>query len=271
MSLPQLVMTAAAVAAALSAIMTIAWWVQQTTGHSGWVDAFWTVGVGAVATIAALMPLGAGPWPRERQVLVAILGAVWSLRIGSHIVMRIRATSDDPRYRQLIIEWGPDAARRMFWFLQTQAAFGVVLALSIALAVQNPYPGPRFQDLVGGLLLVVAIGGEAIADRQLRRFEADPANRNAVCDIGLWSWSRHSNYFFEWLVWLAYPIIAIDWSGDNPLGWLALAASACMYWLLVHVSGIPPLEDHMLRTRGESFRACQRRTSAFFPFPSKVK
>jgi steroid 5-alpha reductase family enzyme len=122
---------------------------------------------------------------------------------------------------------------------------------------------------VGGFLLAVATVGEAIADCQLRQFKADPANRNAVCDIGLWSWSRHPNYFFEWLVWLAYPLIAIDWSGDNRLGWLTLLAPVCMYWLLVHVSGIPPLEDHMLRTRGVAFRAYQRRTSPFFPLPPR--
>ncbi len=155
----------------------------------------------------------------------------------------------------------------MFWFLQTQAAFGVVLAMSIVLAAQNPRPGLRLQDLVGALLLAVAIVGESIADHQLSQFKADPANRNAVCHVGLWNWSRHPNYFFEWIVWLAYPLIAVDWSGDNPLGWLALLAPVCMYWLLVHVSGIPLLEDHMLRSRGEAFRAYQRRTSAFFPIP----
>jgi steroid 5-alpha reductase family enzyme len=79
--------------------------------------------------------------------------------------------------------------------------------------------------------------------------------------------SRHPNYFFEWLCWLAYPLIAINLSGYNPLGWLTLAAPACMYWVLVHVSGIPPLEEHMLRSRGAQFRALQARTRPFFPLP----
>jgi steroid 5-alpha reductase family enzyme len=267
MSLLQLIMTTAAIAVGFSAVMAIAWGVQQATGHSGWVDAFWTYGVGAAATIAALVPLAEGPWPRERQVLVVVLAAIWSLRLGWHIVTRTRETSDDPRYRQLMTEWGSDASRRMFWFLQTQAVVGVVLALSIVLAAQNPRPGLRIQDLVGALLLVVTIVGESVADRQLRQFKADPANRTAVCDVGLWRWSRHPNYFFEWLVWVAYPLIAIDRTGDNPFGWLALLAPLCMYWLLVHVSGIPPLEAHMLRSRGKAFRTYQRRTSAFFPIP----
>jgi steroid 5-alpha reductase family enzyme len=123
--------------------------------------------------------------------------------------------------------------------------------------------------LIGLLILFAAIVGEAIADRQLRAFKSDPANRDAICDVGLWRWSRHPNYFFEWLLWLAYPIIAIDFAGHNPYGWLSLAAPICMYWILVHVSGIPPLEDHMLRSRGEAFRAYQKRTRPFLPLPLK--
>ena len=121
--------------------------------------------------------------------------------------------------------------------------------------------------MLGIALLVGALAGEAVADWQLRRFKSDPANRGQICEDGLWSLSRHPNYFFEWLCWLAYPLIAIDLSGANPLGWLALLAPACMYWVLVYVSGIPPLEEHMLRSRGAEFRAVQARTRPFFPFP----
>ena len=163
--------------------------------------------------------------------------------------------------------WGADAPRQMFWLLQKQAMVRVPLALAIGLAAHNPHPQFGPQDLLGTALLVFAIVGEKMADDQLRRFRADPANHNAVCDIGLWRWSRHPNYFFEWLGWLAYPLIAIDLSDANPYGWLALLAPACMYWLLVHISGIPPLEAHMLRSRGEAFRSYQRRTRAFFPLP----
>ena len=123
------------------------------------------------------------------------------------------------------------------------------------------------QDFLGIALLVGALAGEAVSDWQLRRFKSDPANRGRICETGLWSLSRHPNYFFEWLCWLSYPLIAIDLSPANSLGWITLLAPACMYWVLVHVSGVPPLEAHMLRTRGEQFRALQARTRAFFPFP----
>ncbi|HET7378281.1 MAG TPA: DUF1295 domain-containing protein [Anaerolineae bacterium] len=248
--------------------MALAWFVQRKTGNSGWVDVTWSLGVGGVAFIGAAWPLGLG-WPHWRQVAVAALAVSWCLRLGIHIATRTHAATDDPRYRNLMNQWGNDAARRMFWFLQSQAAIGIILAISIALAGQNLNPNLRIQDLIGLVILSAAIVGEAIADRQLRAFKSDPANRNAICDVGLWRWSRHPNYFFEWLLWLAYPIIAIDFAGHNRYGWLSLAAPICMYWILVHVSGIPPVEDHMLRSRGEAFRAYQKRTRPFLPLPLK--
>lgn len=266
MGLIQLSIAAIFVSAAISAVMAGAWYVQQKTANSGWVDVSWSLGVGTVAFVAAAWPVGPD-WPHWRQVLVAVLVASWCLRLGSHIVRRTRAATDDPRYRNMIVQWGHNAPRRMFWFLQSQAAVGVILALSITVAAHNSNPRLRIQDVIGLAILMAAIIGEAASDRQLQTFKDDPANRNAVCDVGFWRLSRHPNYFFEWLFWLSYPMIAIDFSGHNSLGWLSLAAPACMYWVLVYVSGIPPLEDHMLRSRGDAFRAYQKRTRPFFPFP----
>ena len=269
MGLIQLTISTFFVSVSLVSIMALAWHFQQKSGNSGWVDVTWSFGVGGVATAVAALPLGPD-WPHWRQIAVAILAASWCLRLGLHIASRTRAATDDPRYRNLIAQWGSDARSRMFWFLQAQAAVGIILAISIMVAAHNPNPDLRTQDFMGLAILIAAIVGEALADRQLRAFKSVASNRNAVCDVGLWRWSRHPNYFFEWLSWLAYPIIAIDLSGHNPYGWLALAAPLCMYWVLVHVSGIPPLEDHMLRSRGEAFRAYQEQTRPFFPWPLKL-
>lgn len=265
MSLAQFVVATAIIAVALSILMSIAWLVQQRTGNSGWVDAIWTFGTGGVGAVAALVPLSQSL--PARQILVAGLVALWALRLGSYISFRSRGVGDDPRYRHMAEAWGADAPRQMFVLLQKQAIVSVPLALAILLAAHNPQPQLGLQDMLGVAILAVAIAGEKRADDQLRRFKAEPGNRNAVCDVGLWRWSRHPNYFFEWLGWCAYPLLAIDLSGANPLGWLSLIAPACMYWLLVHVSGVPPLEAHMLRSRGNAFRAYQRRTRTFFPFP----
>jgi steroid 5-alpha reductase family enzyme len=257
-----------AIAAALSAIMTGAWLIWRITKNSGWVDTIWTFGLGAAGLIGAVAPL-ASVGMSARRLLVACLVVVWSLRLGLHIADRTKRRADDPRYAKLLRDWGTHAPRQMFWLLQKQALVSIPLTLTFIVAAWNPLPGLRVQDFLGVLVLVIGIAGEAISDGQLRRFRADRASRARVCNIGLWGWSRHPNYFFEWLGWIAYPLFAVDLTGAYPWGWIALAGPVCMYWLLVHVSGIPPLEEHMLERRGGEFRTYQVRTNAFFPAPPR--
>jgi steroid 5-alpha reductase family enzyme len=131
-----------------------------------------------------------------------------------------------------------------------------------------PEEALRWQDYLGAAILFGGIAGEALADAQLKRFRSKVANKGRVCDIGLWRWSRHPNYFFEWFGWLAYPMIALSLS--YPWGLAGLLAPVFMYWILVYVTGIPPLEAQMLRSRGENYRAYQLRTSKFFPLPPQA-
>jgi steroid 5-alpha reductase family enzyme len=254
----------AAIALSLSVLMAGAWLVQQRTGNSGWVDTIWTFSIGLVGAGSALWPV-AGTAPNARQWLVAALVAIWSLRLGLHIAVRTLGITDDPRYAAFAKEWGVDSARKMFVFLQNQGFGSIPLVFSIFVAARFPSDLLRPQDYLGALILVAGIAGEALADAQLKRFRLDPANKGRVCDIGLWRWSRHPNYFFEWFGWLAYPAIAL--SVDYPWSLATLLAPAFMYWILVHVTGIPPLEEQMLRSRGERYRDYQSRTSMFFPLP----
>ncbi|HXW19646.1 MAG TPA: DUF1295 domain-containing protein, partial [Roseiarcus sp.] len=111
----------------LSAIMTGAYWAQRATGKSGWVDAIWSFGTGAVGAGLALVPTGGETWPTGRQVMTAALALAWSLRLGGHILSRTLKGDDDPRYRALREEWGADFPRRLFWFLQIQAGAALLL------------------------------------------------------------------------------------------------------------------------------------------------
>ena len=192
---------------------------------------------------------------------------------GSACISRDRTRSgpEDARYAQFRGEWGAAFQRRMFGFLQIQAAAAALLGVSFLVAARNPAP-LRVQDGAALLLFVIAVAGEALADAQLRRFRAEPGQSRQVCDAGLWRLSRHPNYFFEWLGWLAYPLLAILLGGGYWAGWLALSGPAFMYWLLVHVSGIPPLEQQMLRSRGDAYRAYQARVApSSFPLPPDVR
>jgi steroid 5-alpha reductase family enzyme len=256
-----------AVSIALAAVMSCAWLVWRGTRNSGWIDTFWTFGLGAVGCAGALWPFAQ---IGGRQALLAVAIAFWSLRLGLHIARRTLGITDDPRYAKLTRDWGDDATRQMFVLAQKQALVSIPLALSMVLAAWNPVPGFRLQDVFGVIVIAAGIIGEAISDSQLQRFRADPANRGRLCTAGLWGWSRHPNYFFEWLGWLAYPLFAIDLGGGYAWGYVALAGPLCMYWLLVYVSGIPPLEAHMLERRPDEFRAYQARTSAFFPAPPRT-
>src|SRR3954454_11951850 len=253
-----------AIAISFSVLMAGAWAVQQRTGNSGWVDTIWTFSLGLVGVGSALWPIGDAPHT-ARQWLVAALVAIWSLRLGVHIAIRSAKISDDPRYADFAREWGADSPRKMFIFLQNQGLGSIPLAFAIFVAAHMPGDGLRPADYVGALILLAGIAGEALADAQLKAFRTDPANKGRVCDVGLWRWSRHPNYFFEWFGWLAYPVIGF--SIGYYWGWATLLAPVFMYWILVHVTGIPPLEAQMLRSRGARYRDYQSRTSMFFPLP----
>jgi len=246
---------------ALTLAMTAGWLAWRKTRNSGWIDTTWTVGLGTTAILGALYGGGFS----ERALLVSLLVGLWAGRLGLHIALRTTTMTDDPRYARLIAAWGGDAAREMYWFAQQQAWVSVPLVLSILSAAWNPADGFRLQDFLGAGLLVAGIGGEALADHQLKSFRANPENKGRVCDQGLWRYSRHPNYFFEWVCWLAYPVIAVDPQFGYQWGWLAISAPIIMYILLVHVSGIPLLEQHMLQRSGDEFRKYQSRTNAFFP------
>jgi steroid 5-alpha reductase family enzyme len=250
----------------LSLLMMLAWVVQHRYGNAGWVDVVWSFALGLAGLIYTLAPAPALSWPGPRQLIVAVLVTAWSLRLGVYLLRRTCIGPEDARYAQFRRQWGARFERKLFWFLQLQAAAAALLAISMLLAARNPAP-LDFGDIAAFVVLGVAIIGEAIADEQMGRFRSQPAHRGRVCDVGLWRLSRHPNYFFEWFGWLAYPLLAFSPGGNYPVGWLALSGPAFMYWLLVHVSGIPPLETQMLASRGHAYRAYQARTRPFLPLP----
>lgn len=250
------------IAIALSGAMAGAWAIQRATGLSGWIDTIWSLVVGAGGVAAIIFANGGN----TRRSVVFIVIALWSLRLASHIGMRIRGAKEDPRYAKFIEEWGDSAAWRLFVFLQVQAVAAFVLVLAVYLAADNDASVSRPQDFLAIFVAFISLGGETLSDYQLARFRKSPGARNGICEVGLWRYSRHPNYFFEWLFWCCFPLFALTgpaWS------WLSVLAPIMMYWLLVHVSGIPPLEEYMLRSRGDTFRALQKRVNAFFPGPRK--
>ena len=182
----------------------------------------------------------------------------------AYLYVRVRShhPNEDRRYARLRRDWGTQVNRRMFWFFQLQAALLALLSTPWLLICLNRDARLQPLEWAACLLWLAAIGGEALADRELQRFKADPANRGAVCQHGLWRYSRHPNYFFEWLVWVAYFAMALA----SPWGWLTLDCPALMLYFLVRVTGIPLTEQLSLQAKGAAYAEYQRRTSAFVPW-----
>jgi steroid 5-alpha reductase family enzyme len=240
--------------AALAVVMAGAWALQRALRNAGWVDAVWTFGLGAVGIGVAL---AAGP----SGGAVALLVGLWALRLGAHIAARSRGAAEDSRYVALRRDWGDRYEPKMFGFLQIQAAAAALLQVPIGLAAAAPWP-PGAIGFLGLAVVLAGLAVEGVADAQLRGFRRR-AGHGQVCDAGLWGISRHPNYVGEWLFWVGLALFALA----APFGWVALVGPAFMYWLLVHVSGIPPLEAQMMASRGEAYAAYKARVPAFLPLP----
>lgn len=248
----------------LAAAMILLWLLQLRSGDAGVVDLAWTAGLGLLALLYAA---GLHEGLATRRWLVAGMVAIWSLRLSFYILVdRILPRGEDPRYEALRARWGRHVQRRLFLFFQVQAFLAALLSIQFMIVMLHPADSLRIWDLAGAAVLLVSVVGESVADRQLQRFRRDPANRGRSCREGLWRYSRHPNYFFEWIFWLAF--VVMGWG--SPL-WLATwIAPGLMLFFILRVTGIPPTEEQALKSRGEDYRRYQRETSAFFPwFPRR--
>jgi len=193
--------------AGMTVVMTAAWLFQRAVRNGGWVDVFWTFGTGAACFVAAMWPEPATN--ATRQLLVAGLTAVWSLRLGGYIAHRVVISSEDRRYAGLREEWGAKFQANMFWLVILQAPATAILTLTVFAAAHVGATEFGVRDWLGALVLVAAITGEGLADEQMRKFKRE-GHHGAVMDRGMWAWSRHPNYFFEWFGWLAHPVNPFD-------------------------------------------------------------
>jgi len=241
----------------------LGWRWQRRRANAGIVDVIWSFGVGGAALVVAVTGTGA-PLPR---VLLAVLGGVWGLRLGLHLWHRVRGEAEDGRYANLRRRWGDDQ-RKWFAMFQFQALLVMLFSLPFLAVAANPVAGWNAWFVAGVAVWLACVAGESVADRQLAKFRADPANRGRTCRAGLWRYSRHPNYFFEWLHWFAYVLLAIG----SPIAWLAWSGPLVMYAFLRWISGIPYTEAQALRTRGDDYADYQRSTPMLFPwFPREVR
>ena len=246
-----------------AALQLVLWLVQQRTHNAGIVDVGWA---GSFTAIAALYALTATSG-RATYAPIAIVVVLWSARLASHLVSRGAATGpEEGRYLTLREKWAPHASGRFLVFFQAQGALAAVLSSAFVVPfVAEPWDGGGVRA-AGVVVAVLGLAGETLADLQLSRFKRVPANRGRVCDVGLWQYSRHPNYFFEWCVWLGYAVYGLAFA---PWGLIAIGPQALLLVSILFVTGIPPTEMQSIRSRGDAYRAYQKRVSKFIPWPPK--
>lgn len=245
----------------LIVLFTAVWLVQLKTGNAGIVDPVWALSFPLVAGLYFIMtPPGIRKWWMLGMVVL------WGTRLSFHLFTRyIVENKEDVRYTALRKEWGSKQNWLMLRFYYFQAILALVLSLPFALIMldQSGSAGPFL--IAGASLALIAVIGETTADRQLNNFKADPANKGKVCERGLWYYSRHPNYFFEWLIWVSFFVAALG----SAYGWVTIVCPALMLYFLLNVTGIPYTEAQSLKSKGAAYEAYQRSTSAFIPLPKR--
>jgi steroid 5-alpha reductase family enzyme len=245
------------------AMMLILWVIHLLIKNAAIVDFGWAAGLALLAISYAI----SGPGFVTRKWMIAVMAGIWGLRLATYLLFtRVIGKPEEGRYVQLREDWKTNLPLRFLFFFEFQALLDVALSMPFLLACLNAHTPLGPAEYVGAGLWLVAMAGEALADQQLHNFKNNPANKGKTCDVGLWKYSRHPNYFFEWLIWMAFATFAIT----APWGLLGLLSPALILYFLPGVTGIPATEAQALRTRGDEYRAYQQRTSAFVPwFPKR--
>lgn len=200
-----------------------------------------------------------------RSLLVVAMVWVWALRLGTFLFRRIRADGKDGRF---------DKIKNNFWQLLmtwTLQGLWVSLTAAAALAIVTGAEKKSFGALavIGFVVWALGWGVEVIADRQKSAFRADPANAGRFINTGLWSWSRHPNYFGEITLWTGIAIMAVPiLSGWT---WAVLISPVFVFVLLTRISGIPLLARRGLKRWGDEpeYQAYLRNTSLLVPLPPR--
>ncbi len=238
-------------------IFAATWALSVKIRNYGLLDVAFSYGVAILAPLYAVL----GPGPGPRKWLMVAVGVAWSARLGTYILLRVirHHPSEDPRYATLREKW--PTPLHFLGFFQLQALTVTVFTLPFLIAAFNPDASMSPVEFLGLFTAAIGIIGETIADLQMQAFKRRSA-ANEVCDVGLWRYSRHPNYFFESVVWWGFFMAALP----SPYGWITIICPLLMLHFLLRVTGIPLTEAHAVRSKGDAYREYQRTTNRFVPW-----
>lgn len=249
-------------AAVVAVLMVGLWLVSLAVKDASIVDIFWGMGFVVVAWVTLLVADG----EPARQALLVALTTIWGLRLAGYLAWRNLGKGEDFRYQAMRRRQGG-----RFWIWSLFMVFGLQGALMwvVSLPVQAGQvpdsPGLIWLDFVGVAFWAVGLFFEAVGDVQLARFKADPASKGKVMDRGLWRYTRHPNYFGDFMVWWGLYLIALA----TVDAWWSIVGPIVMSILLIRVSGAALLEKS-LKKRRAGYEEYVRRTAAFFPRPPRA-
>ena len=245
------------------ALLLFAFWVVSLfLKNAGVVDIGWALGL---VLLTWLYAHKGGGYPL-RSSLILVMVTIWGVRLCHLLTVRIlHEKNEDKRYQKIRESWKGNTNLKFLALFEFEALLDVILSVPFLLIAANPHPALWPNEIGGIIIWVVGFAGEVTADQQLKKFKSNPLYKGKTCDQGLWRYSRHPNYFFEWLMWVGYFVFALA----SPWGWVCVICPLIMYHLLINVSGVPLAEAQALISKGEDYRRYQQSTSMFFPLPPR--
>lgn len=239
--------------------MSFVWLCYRILKNPSVVDVSWSIGLMMAGLIYILhQPMN------SRLIVLSTLLIVWSLRLGGYLwYTRIRKGHVDKRYLQLSNNWKIAKSLGFFLNFQLQGVFILILSSVFLLTSVDSPTSMTLLDYAGTLLVIIGVIGETMADLQLYHFRE--SNKGKVCNVGLWNYSRHPNYFFELLVWCGFTFFALH----NRYGWMGIISPLWLYIIFTKMT-IPITERGSLESKGQAYIEYQNRTPIFFPSLRKL-
>lgn len=240
-------------------IQFTAWVIQKKTNNADVVDIAWTLGI----VLCVVVYLWFVPSAIPNLIMVVFFPLIWYLRLLIHLMFRYDVRHEDSRYQNLRGHWAENTQLKFLLFFMFQAILSVLFSLTAYWVLVSAEVG-LWQALLASLWGLVALVGVSISDYQLLKFKQNH-NSSQVCDVGLWQYSRHPNYFFEWLHWFVYPILL--WQSNY--FWYSVVVVMLMLLFLLKLTGIPFSEQQALKKRGAAYQAYMDKTSPFILWRTK--
>ncbi len=248
------------ITASLLLYFFIGWAIHKYSKKLAWVDFFWS----SAFTLIALLTLTNQNFDLPLIYSSAGLYLLWSLRLSIYLFKRILIHSEDGRYISLKENWNKYYNIKSGLFFLFQAILVLILSIPMYLQFKFGQAESHYYQYLSVVIFLVGVIGGSISDFQLSQFKMN-APKGSICNIGLWKYSRHPNYFFEIITWFGLSLSSFHLD----YGYLSLIPAVLMFIFIRYLTGVPPSEAQAIKSRGDRYREYQSQTNILLPLPRK--